>query len=251
MGIDNKGRLVSSGAPGRTTAPATTPPEVVEEYPGLPFEYGGYMAYGGNVPEFQLAGQFSGSGPFDPNNNVNTINNVNTNDCSEEDTKDPNSPCYVPAFARPGATLQEMMGTNTNTNTEQPKDFTVNYELNKARTLDLGNVGNIGMAAARIGTGAGNMADTMYNENYLNSRTDSGNRESVNYNETHGGYLEDGRIGAKQQGRGAKGFNSVVGTGAFSKLGGQLKYAKGGVYDLTEEEVGKILAAGGQIKFIK
>jgi hypothetical protein len=215
-------------------------------------QYGGYMAYGGDVPKF--AGpensQVSGSGPFDPNNNLNTNNNVNTNDCSEEDTKDPNSPCYVSAFARPGATLQEIMGITTNT--EQPQDFTANYDLNKARTLDLGNVGNIGMAAARIGTGAGNMADSMYNENYLNSRTDSGNRQATNYNETHGGYgANDQRIYAKTEGRGANGFNSVVGTGAFSKLGGQLKYAKGGVYDLTEEEVGKILAAGGQIKFIK
>jgi hypothetical protein len=133
-----------------------------------------------------------------------------------------------------------------------PQDFSVEYDINKARTLDFGNIGNIQMGAMQLGTAAGDMKDAMYNENYLASRTDSGNRRPVDYNESHGGYDAQGqRIMAKTQGRGTKGFNRVVGDAAFTRDGGELKYQKGGVYDLTQEEIGKILAAGGQIKFIK
>ena len=60
----------------------------------------------------------------------------------------------------------------------------------------------------------------------------------------------DQRIGSKGQGRGNTAFKSVVGTDGYGKEGGELKYKKGGVYDLTQEEIGKILAAGGQIKFL-
>ena len=55
---------------------------------------------------------------------------------------------------------------------------------------------------------------------------------------------------SKGQGAGSTGFNSVVGNAAFVKKGGQLNYQRGEVYDLTQEEIGKILAAGGQLEFI-
>ena len=41
-------------------------------------------------------------------------------------------------------------------------------------------------------------------------------------------------------------FNQPVG----AKTGGTMKYKKDEVYDLTQAEIGAILAAGGQIKFI-
>ena len=55
---------------------------------------------------------------------------------------------------------------------------------------------------------------------------------------------------AKGQGAGSTGFNSVVGNAASVKKGGQLNYQRGEVYDLTQEEIGRILAAGGQLEFI-
>jgi hypothetical protein len=194
------------------------------------------LAFGGYVPEFVPGGQFSGVGPFDPNDTG--IAGGGTGPCTEDQVKNaqPGDPCYNEDYMK----------------SLSPQDFSVEYDINKARTLDFGNIGNIQMGAMQLGTAAGDMKDAMYNENYLASRTDSGNRRPVDYNESHGGYDAQGqRIMAKTQGRGTKGFNRVVGDAAFTRDGGELKYQKGGVYDLTQEEIGKILAAGGQIKFIK
>jgi hypothetical protein len=49
---------------------------------------------------------------------------------------------------------------------------------------------------------------------------------------------------SKGQGAGSTGFTGIV------KEGGELKYQEGGIYEMDEAEIGRILAAGGQIEFI-
>lgn len=233
MGIDSKGRLVNVGGnegKGLFNEVKDAYGNIKNMFSGKRYDFGGY------VPEFNPGGQFSGAGPFDPNDTG--IAGGGTGPCTEDQVKNaqPGDPCYNEDYMK----------------SLSPQDFSVEYDLNKARTLDFGNIGNIGMGAAALTTAVGDTANAMYNENYLDSRTDSGNRQAVNYDESHGAYDALGqRIGAKTQGRGTKGFNRVVGDAAFTREGGELKYQKGGVYDLTQEEIGKILAAGGQIKFIK
>jgi hypothetical protein len=193
------------------------------------------MAFGGYVPTFDPGGQFSGTGPFDPNNT--SIASGGVGPCTEENVKNakPGDPCYNEAY----------VDSNT------PQDFTAEYDINKARTLNLTGVANMGKAAAMGAQGIGQTMDNIYNENYVNDLTTADNLDVITYTPTRGGFGGlDQRIGSKGQGRGSTGFNRVVGTDAFTKEGGELKYKKGGVYDLSQEEIGKILAAGGQIKFI-
>jgi hypothetical protein len=174
-------------------------------------------------------------GPFDPNNT--SIATGGVGPCTEEAVMNakPGDPCYNEAY----------VDSNT------PQDFTAEYDINKARTLNLTGVANLGAAAGYAAQGIGQTMENIYDENYLNELTGSDNRDVLTYTPTRGGYSGlDQRIGSKGQGRGSTGFNRVVGTDAFTKEGGELKYKKGGVYDLTQEEIGKILAAGGQIKFL-
>jgi hypothetical protein len=257
MGIDNKGRLVSSGAPARSTstsptttnAPMTTSPGVgadrfvserEEMNPGVQFGYGGYMDFGGYVPTFQPGGQFSGTGPFDANANnvVGGIGQGSTGPCTEFEVQDPNSPCYDPNY-KPKSL-------------QNPEDFQVKYDINTARTLSGTGIANLGMLAGNVTQGISAANENKYNENYMKSNiSDSLNREPTNELDYRGGYSGlNQRIMSKTQGAGATGFNSVVGNAAFVKKGGELQYRQGGVYDLTQEEVGQILAAGGQIKFL-
>ena len=249
MGIDSKGRLVSSKAPAgstiptTTTAPITTAPGVgtdgfvsegEEMNPPVGFAYGGY------VPEFQFAGQFNTtSGPFNPSGTtqVGGIGQGLTGPCTEAEVQDPNSPCYDPNY-KPG-------GTGT------PQDFEVSYDVKKARTLNAKGIANImgGVGSGIQGLSAINQ--NIYNDNYLNSRTTAENKEPSNELDYRGGISGlNQRIMAKGQGAGSTGFNSVVGNAASVKKGGQLNYQRGEVYDLTQEEIGKILAAGGQLEFI-
>jgi hypothetical protein len=199
--------------------------------------YGGYMPNYDDLYEFQGTNNsqvaFSGQGPFDPNANtqVGGIGQGLTGPCTEFEVTDPNSPCYDPNY--------------------KPKDFEVNYDLNDAKTFSGTNTANL---AALAGTTAQDISQAnrnAYNENWLKSRTGSDNREPINQLDYRGGYSGlNQRIMSKTQGAGATGFNSVVGNAAFVKKGGQLGYEKGGVYDLTQEQIGAILAAGGQIKFL-
>ena len=205
--------------------------------------YGGasnYMEFGGYVPEFNPGGQFSGAGPFNPNssNLGANPNQAITGPCTEFEVQNPNSPCYDPNY-KPSALQQT------------PEDFSVTYDINKARTLDTNKAANAGqfLGAGVRGISAG-LNDT-YNTDYLASRSTSDNREPVNQLDYRGGYSGlNQRIMSKGQGAGSTGFNYVVGEAAFVKKGGELKFRQGGVYDLTQEEIGQILAAGGQIKFI-
>lgn len=169
---------------------------------------------------------FNGTGPFDPNaNNVGGIGQGKIGPCNEEEVVDPNSPCYDPSY--------------------RPQDFETDYTLEQARTFKPRNLSN---AFKAIGAGIRNTSGTIDNLNAdanLAANLTGDNRKPVNYSDYSGG-----PSGQTQRGAGATGFNSVVGNAAFVKEGGQIKYKEGGTYDLSQEEIGKILAAGGQIKFI-
>lgn len=223
--------VMPAGFPANTAGPRATEEDQMM--------YGGYMAYGGYVPEFQFAGQFNTStGPFNPSGSpqVGGIGQGLTGPCTEAEVQDPNSPCYDPNYKS---------GSGT------PQDFEVTYDMKKARTLNTKGIANtMGAVGAGI-QGVSRTLDNIYQDDYLNSRTTADNREPINQLDFRGGYSGlNQRIMSKGQGAGSTGFNSVVGNAAFVKRGGQLGYQKGGEYDLTQEEIGRILAAGGQIEFI-
>jgi hypothetical protein len=202
--------------------------------------YGGYMpeymAYGGYMPSYQGGGPNAGSGPFDPNNN--SMANGSIGPCSEEQTLNaaPGDPCYNEGYSK---------GKGT------PQDFSVQYDINDAKTLDLKATSRLkNLAGFGLRANAGRK-EMNYNKDYLADNTTSDNREAANELDYTGGYSGLNQRIMSKSGAGATGFNRVVGEAAFVKRGGELKYQKGGVYDLTQEEIGQILAAGGQIKFIK
>jgi hypothetical protein len=84
-----------------------------------------------------------------------------------------------------------------------------------------------------------------YQDSYLGANTTSDNRAPANQLVHRGSYsgLNQRRIADPETN---PYFNQPVG----AKTGGSMKYKKDDVYDLTQEEIGAILAAGGQIKFI-
>jgi hypothetical protein len=195
----------------------------------------GYAFGGSTLHKFFGGGINDEPDGFDPNIDTG-VNQGAMGPCEEKDVMDPNSPCYNP---------------NYNSGTIAPQDFSVTYDINKARTLNpQGILNSKQLAGSAIRSGA-TAFENIYNDDYLNARTSAENREPVNQLDYRGGYSGlNQRIMSKGQGAGSTGFNSVVGNAAFVKRGGQLGYQKGGEYDLTQEEIGRILAAGGQIEFI-
>jgi hypothetical protein len=197
---------------------------------GPTLAYGGYMDFGGYVPEFDPGGQFDGTGPFDPNDSG--IAGGGTGPCTEEQVKNAKlgDPCYNEAYSN-----------------KIPQDFTAKYKLNDAKTMNTAAIANIGEVAGLAAQGVSDLQNNIYNQDYFNNNISySGNRVPTTYTDNTGGVS-----GLNQRAVGAPRFTGVVGAAAYSKKGGELSYQKGGVYDLSQEEIGKILAAGGQIKFIK
>ena len=203
-------------------------------YPYLK-RYPGYAFGGSTLHKFFGGGINDEPDGFDPNIDTG-VNQGAMGPCEEKDVMDPNSPCYNP---------------NYNSGTIAPQDFSVTYDINKARTLNPQGIANTKQLAGSAITSGSRTFENIYNDDYLNARTSAGNKEPVNQLDYRGGYSGlNQRIMSKGQGAGSTGFNSVVGNAAFVKRGGQLGYQKGGEYDLTQEEIGRILAAGGQIEFI-
>ena len=195
----------------------------------------GYAFGGSTLHKFFGGGINDEPDGFDPNIDTG-VNQGAMGPCEEKDVMDPNSPCYNP---------------NYNSGTIAPQDFSVTYDINKARTLNPQGIANTKQLAGSAITSGSRIFENIYNDDYLNARTSAGNKEPVNQLDYRGGYSGlNQRIMSKGQGAGSTGFNSVVGNAAFVKRGGQLGYQKGGEYDLTQEEIGRILAAGGQIEFI-
>jgi hypothetical protein len=238
MGSNNPNAQTQTSAGAQLSTPPTAPnaPQPInKQYGGTPE----YMAYGGYMPTFDPGGQFSGMGPSDPNANSQRggMGQGLTGPCTEFEVQDPNSPCYDPNY-KPGVL-------------ETPKDFTTKYDIETARTFDPDAALNLKKAGAYGIEKAAAINENIYNQTYLNNNTGSDNRMPVNQKDFSGGYSGlNQRIMSKGQGAGSTGFNRVVGDAAFVKKGGELNFKQGGVYDLTQEQIGKILAAGGQIKFI-
>jgi hypothetical protein len=210
----------------------------------------GYAFGGSALSRFVGGGINAGTGPFDPNMSTFDANtDVNQDECTEFEKRDPNSPCYnananIPAFAQPGASLQSMMGMEPKK--QQPQDFQVGYKLNKATEISGDAVSNLGKLGSGIVQGADKLNQTAYNENYTNERiASSDQKEPTNDLDYTGGYS-----GQNQRHVGAPRFNSVVGEAAFVRYGGTPNYEQGGEYNMSQEELLRFMAQGGQIEFI-
>jgi len=155
------------------------------------------------------------------------------------------NPAETDLYRFQGMADSQVNPENTNAfDPNRPQDFTVDYNLKKARTLNPYSANTMDLLGRGIQE-FDSMRNNLYNRDYLASRTTSDNRVPVNYLDYQGGYS-----GLTQRSVGAPTFTGVVGNAAFVKDGGQIKYQEGGVYDMDEDEIGRILAAGGQIEFI-
>lgn len=234
----NTGIFGGKGPTAPATANASSSQATTEEN-GKVYNYGGYVPDYNDLYEFQGINDsqvdVSGTGPSDPNkSNISNggMHIGQTGPCTEFEVSDPNSPCYDPNYLTQKA------------NANKPQDFQVNYDINDAKTLDLNNIANINTFGQTAIQGVGAINDNIYSKNYANARTTSDDMAGVNNLDYRGGY--SGLTGRRQE----NGFTGVVGNASFAKKGGQAGYSKGGIYDLSQEEIGKILAAGGQIKFL-
>ena len=208
------------------------------------------FAYGGSaLGRFVGGGINAGTGPFDPNMSTFDANtDVNQDECTDFEKRDPNSPCYnantnLPAFATPGASLQSMMGMEPK---QQPQDFEVNYDLNKATELNTDAMSNLGFVGSRGIQGANNLNQSAYNRQYNLGRVATSDQlEPTNDLDYAGGFS-----GVNQRHVGAPRFTGVVGNAAFVRYGGTPNYEQGGEYDMSQEELLKFMAQGGQVEFI-
>lgn len=208
------------------------------------------FAFGGStLHRFVGGGINAGTGPFDPNMSTFDANtDVDQDECTEFEKRDPNSPCYnanasLPAFATPGASLQSMMGMEPQ---QQPQDFKVGYDLHKARSIDTNALANDFKLASRVAQGVDSMNQNAYSKQYnLANIASSDSREPTNDLDYTGGYS-----GLNQRHVGAPRFNSVVGEAAFVRYGGTPNYEQGGEYNMSQDELLKFMAQGGQVEFI-
>ena len=179
------------------------------------------FAYGGYLDEYAIAGEI--------NNQVNPMNNNLPTDmkigeeideldnCSEEDKMDPSSPCYEKQ-------------------TEQLK-----FKEETARTFDPMAAINLGLLAGTTGV------------NTFNQVQDTNNKYVPGMNKLiYGTGQGQQRIntGTYEENTGARnskntGFQGVV------KKGGSTGLRENGEYQLTMDEIGEILKAGGKIEFLK
>ena len=177
------------------------------------------FAYGGYLDEYAIAGEI--------NNQVNPMNNNIPTDmkigeeideldnCSEEDKMDPSSPCYEKQ-------------------TEQLK-----FKEETARTFDPGALKDLGLFAGRLG------ADTANQVQDYNNKFVPGMNKLI-YDRGQG--QQRINTGTYEENTGARnytGFQGVV------KKGGSTGLRENGEYQLTMDQIGEILKAGGKIEFLK
>jgi len=156
-----------------------------------------------------------------------------TGPCEEKDVLDPASPCYDAKYAEQKAN-------------PKPQDFTVGYDLNTARTLDTNAIANAGIAGGRIVQGLDRLNQNQYTENRnMGNVASSDSKESTSYLDITGGVS-----GQNQRHVGAPGFTGIVGQNAFAKYGGATTYEEGGTYNMSQKELLKFMAEGGQLEFI-
>jgi len=215
--------------------------------------YGGYvpndyMAYGGYLPE----AQFGKVGPF----------MTNDTDCTDQQKRDPQSPCYdanfaIPAFARPGASIQEMMGIdNINCSEEDkldpesdcyvdpdPNSITKRFKVNKAKTV---NFGAIGAGANLAGNATARVKEVLNNNKLENTDKSkiytSMGREDMKDTEFRGTTTQmgwDPNAGYESTGRMTTGFG---------KKGGSVNN-EGDITYMSSKQIKEFLKNGGQLEF--
>jgi hypothetical protein len=214
--------------------------------------YGGYipndyMAYGGYLPE----AQFGKVGPF----------MTNDTDCTDQQKRDPQSPCYdanfaIPAFAKPGASIQEMMGIdNINCSEEDkldpesdcyvdpdPNSITKRFKVNKAKTV---NFGAIGAGANLAGNATARVKEVLDNNKLENTDKSkyytSMGREDMKDTEFRGTTDQQGwdpNAGYESTGRMTAGF----------KKGGPIN-KEGDITYMSSKQIKEFLKNGGQLEF--
>ena len=205
------------------------------------------MAYGGYLPE----AQFGKVGPF----------MTNDTDCTDQQKRDPQSPCYdskfaIPAFARPGATIQEMMGIdNINCSEEDkldpesdcyvdpdPNSITKRFKVNKAKTV---NFGAIGAGANLAGNATARVKEVLDNNKLENTDKSkvytSMGREDMKDTEFRGT--------TDQQGWEPAGYESTGRmTTGFGKKGGSVNN-EGDITYMSSKQIKEFLKNGGQLEF--
>ena len=215
--------------------------------------YGGYvpndyMAYGGYLPE----AQFGKVGPF----------MTNDTDCTDQQKRDPQSPCYdskfaIPGFARPGASIQEMMGIdNINCSEEDkldpesdcyvdpdPNSITKRFKVNKAKTV---NFGAIGAGANLTGNATARVKEVLNNNKLENTDLSkvytSMGKEDMKDTEFRGGNTQmgyDPNSGYESTGRM---------TTSFGKKGGSVNN-EGDITYMSSKQIKEFLKNGGQLEF--
>jgi hypothetical protein len=205
------------------------------------------MAYGGYLPE----AQFGKVGPFMTNNT----------DCTDQQKRDPQSPCYdanfaIPDFARPGATIQEMVGIdNINCSEEDkldpesdcyvdpnPNSITKRFKVNKAKTV---NFGAIGAGANLAGNATARVKEVLDNNKLENTDKSkyytSMGREDMKDTEFRGTTDQQGwdpNAGYESTGRMTAGF----------KKGGPIN-KEGDITYMSSKQIKEFLKNGGQLEF--
>lgn len=172
------------------------------------YAYGGYvpdyMAYGGYIPEAYKGIDFS-SVSYDPNSIVQPggIGQGKTGPCTEEEVKDPNSPCYDPIYAGQGPRVKETPQTAQLKFTEKKQPMSAQQMAN--------------IAGSALDTGA-LLADQ---KDYLNERKNKyipgmtefamGEKQSANER------INKGEWNARTGKEGIQGFEGVIRKGGAIK----------------------------------
>jgi hypothetical protein len=187
--------------------------------------YGGYMpmayAYGGDVPEYQIAGEINNQAgnqpsaiPYWVTNPIGSATNNIMGGCTDEQKKDPNSPCYEKQ-------------------TEQIK-----LKENTAGTIHYDNIMNGAVAGARSFVNNANDLQGMSNTYVPETQKMIYDRMTPQQRKYTGKWEEN----SGQQNK--MGFEGVV------KKGGTTGLKENGEYQLTMDEIQHILRSGGKIEFL-
>ena len=214
--------------------------------------YGGYMpndyyAYSGYLPE----AQFGKVGPF----------MTNDTDCTDQQKKDPQSPCYdskfaIPAFARPGATIQEMMGIdNINCSEEDklnpesdcyvdpnPESITKRFKVNKAKTVNFGAIGaGVNLAGNAIGALGESLASNTKGNTNMGKFNNSMNRVPKRQTVDTGLTTQEGWDPNA-------GYDSTGRMTAGAAKGGSVNN-EGDITYMSSKQIKEFLKNGGQLEF--
>jgi hypothetical protein len=221
----------SPAAPPAAPAPSAPAPSMPFGFPAnnvgpvnTEMAYGGYMpmafAYGGDVPEYQIAGEINNQAktpnalPYWMTNPMGVATNNLVGGCTDEQKKDPSSPCYEKE-------------------TEQLK-----FKENTAGTINYGNIMNSAVAGARSFTNNAEMLQDMSNTYVPETQKMIYDRMTPQQRKYTGKWDEN------------SGTQNIMGFEGVVKKGGTTGLKANGEYQLTMDEIQHILRSGGKIEFL-